>query len=127
MDRPTPPVTGGPVLRVEQSNHDRAASAVPAWHEDGRGTPELGEYSSRPFGVPASAGEALAVDMDGAHFPALVGALWGLRGQGEPHVVLDFGGPGASGASVRLRLSEAQELSRQLQALVDAAREGGAL
>lgn len=127
MNRPAPTNTEGTAIRPEQCRHDKVASAVPAWHVEGQGSVELGEFNTRPFGVPATAGGALAVDDDGARFPSVIGSMWGYRGEGEPYVTLDLGGLTGGCEGVKLRLVEAQRLSEQLQALVAAGRAGGAL
>lgn len=128
-DRPTPlTAEGTTALRPEQCRHDLAVvTDVPAWHAPDRGSVELGEYNSRPFGVPATAAGALVVDDDGAHSPSVLGSLWGYRGEGEPYITLDLGGIVSGGVGVKLRLAEAQQLVDDLQALVAAGRAGGAL
>ncbi|WP_369053914.1 hypothetical protein [Kineococcus terrestris] len=104
------------------------AQDVPAWHDQARGSAELGEFNSAHHGVPATAEQALDIDGDGARFPAVLCSMWGYRGHGEPYISLDLGGVSAEGAQgVRLRLVEAQQLARHLQRLVDAGLAGGAL
>jgi len=116
-DRPITPAAGATVTQV----------ACPPWHEPGAGDAEFGESESRTYAIPATAGAPMHVSVDGAVYPAVVGSMWGYRGEGEPYITLELGGLGLQAHSIRLRLAEAEDVALQLQALVNAGRAGGAL
>ena len=95
-----------------------SAVPVPAWHVDGCGTPDLGEFASDTREVAATAGGPIAVTV----FPSVSSFLRAQAGDDEPQVMLEVENGDVQTVEIALRLREAEEVAGHLLELVAAAR-----